>query len=148
MSKFYYNENQSSFDAIVVGSGISGGWATKELCERGLKTLLLERGRMIKHIEDYTTAHMDPWDIENNGTPTPAQLERQHKQKRTGYTVSRYHSHFFVDDIDHPYNEEEGCRFDWMRGYHVGGRSLQWGRQSYRWSDIAFEANKKRWRWS
>lgn len=143
MSKFYYNENQSSFDAIVVGSGISGGWATKELCERGLKTLLLERGRMIKHIEDYTTAHMDPWDIENNGTPTPAQLERQHKQKRTGYTVSRYHSHFFVDDIDHPYNEEEGCRFDWMRGYHVGGRSLQWGRQSYRWSDIAFEANKK-----
>lgn len=143
MSKFFYNEPQESYDAIVVGSGISGGWAAKELCENGLKTLVLERGRMIEHIKDYTTAHMDPWDFPNGGELTTEQKARQVKQARTGYTVRAEHGHFFVDDIDHPYNEEEGCRFDWMRGYHVGGRSLMWGRQSYRWSDIAFSANKK-----
>lgn len=130
-----------SYDAIVVGTGISGGWAAKELTENGLKTLVLERGRMIKHIEDYHTMNMDPWDFDNAGRPTQADIKRQEKQHRTGYTTSKAHSHFFVDDIEHPYNEVK--RFDWMRGYHVGGRSLMWGRQSYRMGDLDFEANGK-----
>ncbi|PWL39685.1 GMC family oxidoreductase [Flagellimonas aquimarina] len=141
MSKFYYNEEQESYDAIVVGTGISGGWAAKELCENGLKTLVLERGRMVNHITDYPTANLDPWDFPNNGELSPEKMARQEKQARTGYTVKAPHHFWFVDDIDHPYNETK--RFDWMRGYHVGGRSLLWGRHSYRWSEIDFEANKK-----
>ncbi|WP_298923070.1 GMC family oxidoreductase [uncultured Allomuricauda sp.] len=141
MSKFYYNEEQESYDAIVVGTGISGGWAAKELCENGLKTLVLERGRMVNHITDYPTANLDPWDFPNNGELSPDKIARQEKQNRTGYTVKAPHNFWFVDDIDHPYNETK--RFDWMRGYHVGGRSLLWGRHSYRWSEIDFEANKK-----
>nr|WP_299071142.1 GMC family oxidoreductase [uncultured Allomuricauda sp.] len=141
MSKFYYNEEQESYDAIVVGTGISGGWAAKELCENGLKTLVLERGRMVNHITDYPTANLDPWDFPNNGELSPDKIARQEKQNRTGYTVKAPHHFWFVDDIDHPYNETK--RFDWMRGYHVGGRSLLWGRHSYRWSPMDFEANKK-----
>jgi len=138
---FYTTRQSNEFDAIVVGTGISGGWAAKELCEKGLKTLVLERGRMVKHVEDYPTMNMDPWDFENNGEPTREEKKRQHKQARTGYTTKKAHNHFFVDDIKHPYNEDK--RFDWMRGYHVGGRSLVWGRQSYRLSDYDFEANAK-----
>lgn len=129
------------YDAIVVGTGISGGWAAKELCENGLKTLVLERGRMVTHIKDYPTANLDPWDMPNNGDLTPEQKSRQEKQARTGYTVRAESSHWFVDDLTHPYNETK--RFDWMRGYHVGGRSIMWGRHSYRWSDLDFEANAK-----
>ena len=132
---------QEEYDAIVVGTGISGGWAAKELCENGLKTLVLERGRMIKHVIDYTTANLDPWDIPNGGSPTRETKERKFKQARTGYSTNEAHQHFFVDDIKHPYNEIR--RFDWMRGYQVGGRSLTWGRQSYRLSDLDFEANLK-----
>ena len=131
----------NEFDAIVVGTGISGGWAAKELTEKGLKTLVLERGRMIEHITDYPTAYLDPWDMDNGGQPTKEDIKRQYKQHRTGYTTDRAHSHFFVDDLEHPYNEDK--RFDWMRGYHVGGRSLMWGRQSYRLSEMDFEANAK-----
>ncbi|NBW70321.1 MAG: GMC family oxidoreductase [Bacteroidetes bacterium] len=131
----------NEFDAIVVGTGISGGWAAKELTEKGLKTLVLERGRMVEHITDYPTAHLDPWDIDHGGQPTKKDIKRQFKQHRTGYTTDRAHSHFFVDDLEHPYNEDK--RFDWMRGYHVGGRSLMWGRQSYRLSEMDFEANAK-----
>ncbi|QLG45144.1 GMC oxidoreductase [Costertonia aggregata] len=141
MSKFYYNEEQESYDAIVVGTGISGGWAAKELCENGLKTLVLERGRMVKHIEDYETANMDPWDFPNAGQPTREDIAKQEKQNRTGYTTNAASKMWFVNDLEHPYNEKK--RFDWMRGYHVGGRSLQWGRHSYRWSDIDFTANAK-----
>ncbi|GGW37901.1 GMC oxidoreductase [Arenibacter certesii] len=141
MSKFYYNEEQESYDAIVVGTGISGGWAAKELCENGLKTLVLERGRMVNHIDDYTTANKDDWDFPNNGELTPEEKAKQLKQARTGYTVKAQHNKWFVNDLEHPYNETK--RFDWMRGYHVGGRSLTWGRHSYRWSDIDFEANRK-----
>lgn len=136
---FQIKESPATFDAIVVGTGISGGWAAKELTEKGLKTLVLERGRMVKHIEDYPTMHMDPWDFENNGELTREEKKRQYKQARTGYTTNKAHNHFFVDDIRHPYNEKK--RFDWMRGYHVGGRSIMWGRQSYRLSDHDFEAN-------
>lgn len=129
------------YDAIVVGTGISGGWAAKELCENGLKTLVLERGRMVKHIEDYHTANLDPWDLPNGGQATRETKKRKHKQHRTGYVTHEARQHFFVDDMKHPYNEDR--RFDWIRGYHVGGRSLMWGRQSYRLSDVDFEANKK-----
>ena len=134
-------KNTTQYDAIVVGTGISGGWAAKELCEKGLKTLVLERGRMVKHIEDYPTANLDPWDLPNGDIPTQKDIKRQEKQHRTGYTTRPSRKHFFVDDVDHPYNEDK--RFDWMRGYHVGGRSLMWGRQSYRLSDIDFSANAK-----
>ncbi|MCA0958499.1 MULTISPECIES: GMC oxidoreductase [Flavobacteriaceae] len=140
MSKFYYNQEQESYDAIVVGTGISGGWAAKELCENGLKTLVLERGPMVKHREDYPTANMDPWDFPHAGNATREDIKQQEKQSRTGYTTGAASKHWFVNDLDHPYNETK--RFDWMRGYHVGGRSIMWGRHSYRWSDIDFAANK------
>lgn len=141
MSTLSNNDSNEMYDAIVVGTGISGGWAAKELCENGLKTLVLERGRMVTHIKDYPTANLDPWDMPNNGDLTPEQKSRQEKQARTGYTVRAESSHWFVDDLTHPYNETK--RFDWMRGYHVGGRSIMWGRHSYRWSDLDFEANAK-----
>ncbi len=141
MNKFYYNEEQGSYDAIVVGTGISGGWAAKELCENGLKTLVLERGRMVKHIEDYETANMDDWDFPLKGQISVEEKAKQLKQDRTGYTTNAASKMWFVNDLEHPYNEIK--RFDWMRGYHVGGRSLQWGRQSYRWSDIDFTANQR-----
>lgn len=131
---------QEHYDAIVIGTGISGGWAAKELCESGLKTLVLERGRNVKH-GDYPTMHNDPWDTELRGGTTTEEQKRQEKQARTGYTTSSDSKHWFVDDIKHPYNETK--RFDWMRGYHVGGRSLTWGRQSYRLSDLDFTANLK-----
>ena len=132
---------EQKYDAIVVGTGISGGWAAKELCENGLKTLMLERGRMVEHIKDYPTANMDPWDFKFRGEQTREEAMRQQKQARTKYVTHEAHSHFFVDDIKHPYNEVK--RFDWIRGYQVGGRSLTWGRQSYRLSDLDFEANKR-----
>lgn len=132
---------EDNYDAIVVGTGISGGWAAKELCEKGLKTLVLERGKMLKHVEDYHTAHMDPWDFPNGGQPSRKTLARKPKQNRSGiYIMHEAQNHYFVDDIKHPYNEDR--RFDWIRGYHVGGRSIMWGRQSYRLSDVDFEANK------
>ncbi|MCF3651467.1 GMC oxidoreductase [Synoicihabitans lomoniglobus] len=129
-----------TYDAIVVGSGISGGWAAKELTEKGLKTLVLERGRDVKHGE-YPTAMMDSWEFEGRNRRTPEQEARQLKQARTGYTTSPTSAHWFVDDIDNPYSEDQP--FDWMRGYHTGGRSLMWGRHSYRWSDLDFEANAR-----
>ncbi|WP_445957757.1 GMC oxidoreductase [Yeosuana sp.] len=132
---------KQQYDAIVIGTGISGGWAAKELCEKGLKTLVLERGRMVKHIEDYPTAYLDPWDMPNGGASTRETRERKFKQARDADATKGDRQHFFVDDIQYPYNEDR--RFDWIRGYHVGGRSLTWGRQSYRLSDIDFEANKK-----
>lgn len=132
---------ETNFDAIVVGSGVSGGWAAKELCENGVKTLVLERGPMLKHIEDYKTANKDTWDFKTGDVITNAIRERQPKQSRTGYVNRESTKHLFVDDLDNPYNETN--RFDWIRGYHVGGRSLTWGRQSYRLSDFDFEANAK-----
>ena len=88
--------SSETYDAIVVGTGISGGWAAKELTEKGLKTLVLERGRMVKHIEDYPTMNIDPWDFENAGKQTRAERKRQEKQDRTGYTTNKAHNHFFV----------------------------------------------------
>ncbi|UOB19178.1 GMC oxidoreductase [Abyssalbus ytuae] len=141
MNNFYYNKPPEKFDAIVVGTGISGGWAAKELCEKGLKTLVLERGRMVKHIEDYPTMHMDPWDFKHTGQPTQETIQKKPKQHRTGYVTNQDMEHWFVNDLENPYSEDR--RFDWIRGYHVGGRSIMWGRHSYRLSDLDFEANAK-----
>lgn len=135
------SDNSVTYDAIVIGSGISGGWAAKELCEKGLKTLVLERGRKVEHVTDYTTAHMDEWDFKHRHYNTREELERQHKQARTGFVTNPSIKHWFVDDIDHPYNEKK--QFDWIRGYHVGGRSITWGRHSYRLSEMDFTANLK-----
>src|SRR6187455_848970 len=119
----------NTYDAIVIGSGISGGWAAKELCEKGLKTLVLERGRLVRHGTDYPTANLDPWQFPARGAQTEARAKAQHVQRRTGF-VHADNEHFFVDDLEHPY--EEVKRFDWIRGYQTGGRSLVWGRQCYR----------------
>lgn len=132
---------EEQYDAIVVGTGISGGWAAKELCESGLKTLVLERGRMVKHIEDYPTMNDDEWDYPLKGELSQEDEKKYHVQKRVGWAPMEDNKHFFVNDLEHPYVETK--RFDWIRGYQVGGRSLTWGRQSYRWSDIDFGANKK-----
>lgn len=132
---------ETQYDAIVVGTGISGGWAAKELTENGLKTLVLERGRMVKHLEDYPTMNKDPWDFPFRGELSAADRKKYHKQLRVNWAPRDDVKHFFVNDLDHPYVETK--RFDWIRGYHVGGRSLTWGRQSYRWSDLDFEANRK-----
>ncbi|WP_139959777.1 GMC oxidoreductase [Flavicella sediminum] len=136
-------EIETTFDAIVIGTGISGGWAAKELCEKGLKTLVLERGRNVRHIKDYPTMHKDPWDFKHRGKQNKKELFNQQKQGRLwgGYPTSNKVKHWFVDDLKHAYTETK--RFDWIRGYHVGGRSIMWGKQTYRWSEMDFEANKK-----
>jgi choline dehydrogenase-like flavoprotein len=131
-------EKDLTYDAIVVGSGISGGWAAKELCESGLKTLLLERGRQVEHVKDYPTALKHPWEFENR-------LELTEEDKRINPIQSQLYDeaskHFYVNDQDHPYIQDKP--FNWIRGYQVGGRSLTWGRQVYRLSDLDFEANLK-----
>ncbi len=141
----YFNsqgDNEVTYDAIVVGSGISGGWAAKELAEKGLKVIVLERGRKIEHIIDYATANMDPWDFPNQmEESSPEELKDYEVQKRTGYTVKRSSRHFFVKDSEHPFVEIKP--FNWMRGYHLGGRSLTWGRHSYRWSEMDFLSNSQ-----
>ncbi|SDR82059.1 Choline dehydrogenase [Opitutus sp. GAS368] len=130
----------SEFDAIVVGSGISGGWAAKELTEKGLKVLLLERGRNIEHIKDYVNALKGPWETPHRGRPTLADLAA-HPVQRRDYILNEDNRDYWCDEREHPYVEKKP--FDWFRGYHVGGRSLMWGRQSYRHSDLDFEANAK-----
>ena len=131
---------ENKFDAIVIGSGISGGWAAKELCEKGLKTLVLEKGRPVVHVKDYPTANLDAWDMEYRGALTQEEAKRFPVQTRSGF-VGGDNKHFFTDDLDNPYIENQ--RFDWIRGNQTGGRSLTWGRNCYRWSDLDFEANKK-----
>jgi len=129
----------NQFDAIVVGSGISGGWAAMELTRKGLKTILLERGRNVEHVKDYPTASMAPWDFKHPGMQSN-EIKRKQFVQIKGF-CNETNSHFYVDDNEHPYNPVKP--FDWIRGYHVGGRSLMWGRQCYRWSDLDFEANAK-----
>jgi choline dehydrogenase-like flavoprotein len=126
------------YDAIVVGSGISGGWAAKELCERGLETLLLERGRNVEHVRDYPTAYRHPWEFEFRLNQSAAARAESPIQSRAADEGNR---HFFVSDREHPY--VQGTEFFWIRGYQVGGRSLVWGRQCYRLSDLDFEANAR-----
>jgi choline dehydrogenase-like flavoprotein len=128
------------YDAIVVGSGISGGWAAKQLTEAGLTVLLLERGKNIEHIKDYHNATKGPWEYPHRGGRTKA-MEEAYPVLRRDYPLNEKNLDWWVDERESPYTEAK--RFDWYRGYHVGGRSLMWGRQSYRWSEFDFEANAK-----
>ena len=125
-----------TFDAIVIGSGISGGWAAKELCEQGLRTLVLERGRDVKHREDYPTALKHPWEFPHRGRIPHAEATANPIVKRC-YAYDEGTAHFFVKDAEHPYVQEKP--FDWIRGYQVGGKSLIWARQTQRWSRFDFE---------
>lgn len=131
---------EQTFDAIVVGSGISGGWAAKELTEKGLKTLVLERGKNIEHVKDYVNANKEAWDYPYRGTRT-VQMEEDYPVLKRDYPLNEKNLDWWVKDSECPYTEVK--RFDWFRGYQVGGRSLLWGRQSYRFSDFDFEANAK-----
>jgi choline dehydrogenase-like flavoprotein len=131
---------QNTYDAIVVGSGISGGWAAKELTEKGLKVLMLERGRDIEHIKDYVTAQKDPWDFPHRGKTT-IQQQKDFPVIHRGWAAQEAVMHEWTNEKDCPYTEVKP--FTWWRAYQMGGRSLMWGRQSYRWSDLDFEANAK-----
>lgn len=130
----------NTYDAIVIGSGISGGWAAKELTEKGLKTIMLERGRNIEHVKDYTNATRAPWEYTHRLSNT-RQMIKDHPVLKRDYVLSEANLDYWVNEKESPYVEVKP--FDWFRGYHVGGRSLMWGRQSYRWSDFDFEANAK-----
>jgi choline dehydrogenase-like flavoprotein len=135
----YFNidsRQQQTFDAIVIGTGISGGWAAKELTGKGFKTLVLDRGKDVKHIVDYPTTHMQPWEFEHLGQPTLA-LREANPIVSKHYIFREDAMHFVVRDADHPYVQDKP--FDWMRGYQVGGRSLLWARQTQRFSDYDFE---------
>lgn len=124
------------FDAIVIGSGISGGWAAKEFCEKGLKTLVLERGRDVKHIKDYPTAYMDPWQLEHTNQ-LPLKEREKNPIASKCYAYKEDAKHFFTSDDEQPYIQEKP--FDWIRGYQVGGKSLTWAKQTQRWSAYDFE---------
>lgn len=130
----------NQFDAIVIGSGISGGWAAKELTEKGLKVIMLERGRNIEHIKDYVNASKDSWEFPHRGGRTQQMIQDYPVLKRD-YPLNEVVLDYWVKDKESPYTEVK--RFDWYRGYHVGGRSLMWGRQSYRFNKWDFEANLK-----
>jgi choline dehydrogenase-like flavoprotein len=133
----------TSYDAIVVGSGITGGWAAKELTEKGLNTLVLEAGRTIIPEKDYVE-HVPVWELKYRGWDNRAERERtQHIQRECYYACDEYSNKFFVSDVDNPYSTAPGKKFSWIRGRQVGGKSIIWGRQSYRWSDLDFEANLK-----
>lgn len=124
------------FDAIVIGAGMSGAWAAKEFSENGFKTLLLERGRDVKHIKDYPTTNMQPWEFPNRGR-VPHKVREQNPVISRCYAFREDTTHFFVKDTDHSY--EQVKPFDWIRGYQVGGKSIMWARQVQRWSDYDFE---------
>lgn len=130
------------FDAIVVGSGVSGGWAAKELTERGLKTLLIERGGHVEHGADYFDG-MAPWELPNFGMVPEPEVQEHYKVQSRCYAFSSATKHFWVKDSEHPYTHPDEHPFVWLRGYHLGGRSLMWGRQCYRMSPMDFEANGK-----
>lgn len=127
---------QHTYDAIVIGSGISGGWSAKELCDRGLKTLVLERGREVVHLKDYPTATKNPWDFPHH-TDIPLDVREKNPVVARCYAFSEASEHFFVKDTEHPYIQDKP--FDWIRGYQVGGKSLLWARQTQRWSRFDFE---------
>ena len=131
-----------TYDAIVVGSGISGGWAAKELCEQGLRTLVLEAGRDIQPASDYVE-HVQPWELKFRGRGDRRSQERDQFIQKNCYACDEYSGKFFVNDRENPYEFDQDKPFHWIRGRHVGGRSIMWGRQVYRWSDLDFEANLK-----
>ena len=130
------DNKKNTFDAIVIGSGMSGGWAAKEFCEKGLKTLLLERGRDVQHMKDYPTTNMLPWEFPHRGQ-VPYAIQKDNPVISRCYAFREDAMHFFVKDTEHPYVQEKP--FDWIRGYQVGGKSIMWARQTQRWSDFDFE---------
>ena len=132
---------ENNYDAIVVGSGISGGWAAKELTEKGLKVLLLDRGHNIEHIKDYVEQNKPIWDYPHRHYRPTKQMVADYPKLKRDYPLNERNLSYWASDKDNPYTETKP--FDWFRGYQVGGRSLMWGRQSYRWSDLDFEANLK-----
>jgi choline dehydrogenase-like flavoprotein len=131
---------ENTYDAIVIGSGISGGWAAKELCEKGLKVLMLDRGRNVEHVKDYVNANKDIWEFPHRGGRTQ-QMIKDYPVLKRDYPLNETNLDWWASDKDSPYTEIK--RFDWFRAYIVGGRSLLWGRQSYRWNKWDFEANAK-----
>ena len=128
-------KEKHTFDAIVIGSGISGGWSAKELTEKGLKTLLLDRGRDVKHIVDYPTTMMNPWEFPHGGQATLEQ-KKEYKTASKNFIFTEATSHFLTKDGEQPYIQDKP--YDWIQAYHVGGRSLLWGRHTQRWSDFDF----------
>jgi choline dehydrogenase-like flavoprotein len=128
--------DKNTYDAIVIGSGISGGWAAKELCDHGLKTLMLERGQNVVHIKDYPTATKAPWQFPHH-LRIPLKMEEENPVVKRCYAFNEATQHFFVKDNEHPYIQEKP--YDWIRGYQVGGKSLLWARQTQRWSKYDFE---------
>jgi choline dehydrogenase-like flavoprotein len=128
---------QNTYDAIVIGSGMTGGWVAKELCDHGIKTLVLERGKNVTHLKDYPTATMDPWDLPHRNR-LPQKVRDENPVVSKCYAFKEDAMHFFVKDKEHPYIQEKP--FDWIRGYQVGGKSLMWGRGSHRWNKFNFEA--------
>jgi choline dehydrogenase-like flavoprotein len=133
-------QQTNSFDAIVIGSGMSGGWAAKEFCEKGFKTLLLERGRDVKHLKDYPTTNLMPWEFKHRGN-IPYEITKDNPVVSRCYAFREDAMHFFAKDTDHPYVQEKP--FDWIRGYQVGGKSILWARQTQRWSNYDFEGPKR-----
>ena len=131
---------QHTYDAIVIGSGISGGWAAKEFCEKGLKTLVLERGRNIEHIKDYPTMNTANLGISSSRADHKKTMKKIHLSVKRR-VMMKSTAHFFVKDRDHPYIQEKP--FDWIRGYQVGGKSLIWGRACARWSEFDFTAPQR-----
>jgi choline dehydrogenase-like flavoprotein len=125
-----------TFDAIVVGSGISGGWAAKELTQKGLRTLVLDRGRDVKHVTDYPTTMMQPWEFEHRGQ-VPSEIKKEYQIASKNFIFTEATAHFLTKDAEQEYIQDRP--YDWIRAYHVGGRSLLWGRMTQRWSDFDFE---------
>lgn len=132
--------SSNTFDAIVIGSGISGGWAAKELTEKGLKTIVLERGRDVVHLKDYPTATKNPWEFAHRNKKSAA-FKKENPIVSKCYAFGESSEHFFVKDAEHPYVQEKP--YDWIRGYQVGGKSLLWARQTQRWSKYDFEGPKR-----
>ncbi len=140
MNNFYISKKET-YDAIVVGSGITGGWAAKELTERGLKTLMLERGKPVKHRDDYVTEDFGNWEFKFRNMGNRRLYAAEYPVQSQCYAFGEATQQFFVNDKENPYTHDPDKPFSWIRGYHLGGRSLLWGRQVYRWSDLDFEAN-------
>ncbi|MBX9706039.1 MAG: GMC family oxidoreductase, partial [Gammaproteobacteria bacterium] len=140
-NNIYIKKSATIFDAIVVGSGITGGWAAKELCEKGLKTLMVERGRPVEHRKDYTTEAVTAWSMLNRGAANYQLVEDQFKIQKQCYAFNDTTKHFFSNDRDLPYSTPKDKPFSWIRGDQLGGKSLLWARQSYRLSDLDFNAN-------
>lgn len=143
MSYDTLRDSDEVFDALVIGSGVTGGWAAKEFCEKGYRTLMVERGRLVEHRKDYTNESRPPWDMPHRGKVPLAEAEETQALQKNCYAYNEYTRQFFGNDRDLPYSTEPGTTFTWYRGNQLGGKSLIWARQCYRWSNFDFEANHK-----